>query len=189
MNFLMTLPFPTIVLAAVAMIGYMVGRKSKQPVSDTPGRSRRELRRAQLVAAELEKIAWDLRKALVRHHASVSKFRERVGKLNEQQAGGRLEGPLPRGRGDPSPHAPPGGADFQRPRRNPPAKRQPHDLHRGPHRSAHRREQSPRPGRVVGHAVGPDESLRRAVLPSPCSTSTTSSRSTTCRDTCTATRC
>ena len=37
------------------------------------------------MAAELEKIAWDLRKALVRHHTSVSKFRERVGKLNEQQ--------------------------------------------------------------------------------------------------------
>ena len=69
----------------MALIGFVVGRNSKRPVSDTPGRSRRELRRAQLVAAELEKIAWDLRKALVRHHASVSKFRERVGKLNEQQ--------------------------------------------------------------------------------------------------------
>jgi diguanylate cyclase (GGDEF)-like protein len=37
------------------------------------------------VAAELEKIAWDLRKALVRHHTSVSKFRERVGRLNGPQ--------------------------------------------------------------------------------------------------------
>ena len=52
---------------------------------DSAFRSRRELRRAQLVAAELEKIAWDLRKNLAKHHASVSKFRERVGKLNDQQ--------------------------------------------------------------------------------------------------------
>ena len=81
---LMAIPFPTIVLAAVALIGYLVGRKSKQPANDVPGRSRRELRRAQLVAAELDKIAWDLRKALMRHHASVSKFRDRVGKLNGQ---------------------------------------------------------------------------------------------------------
>jgi len=83
---LLGIPVPILVaLALVASIGYVFGRKSKRPVSDASGRSRRELRRAQLVAAELEKIAWDLRKALVRHHASVSKFRERVGRLNEHQ--------------------------------------------------------------------------------------------------------
>ncbi len=86
MNFnFLAIPIPTIVLAVVALIGYVFGRSSKRPASDMPGRSRRELRRAQLVAAELEKIAWELRKALVRHHTSVSKFRERVGKLNEHQ--------------------------------------------------------------------------------------------------------
>jgi diguanylate cyclase (GGDEF)-like protein len=41
------------------------------------------MRRAQLVAAELEKIAWELRKNLAKHHASVSKFRDRVGRLSD----------------------------------------------------------------------------------------------------------
>ena len=82
---LLAIPVPTVALAIVALIGYVFGRRTQAATNDSPGRSRRELRRAQLVAAELEKIAWDLRKALVRHHTSVSKFRERVGKLNEQQ--------------------------------------------------------------------------------------------------------
>jgi len=77
-----------LLLAFVAVIGFVFGRKSKRAIEGAPARSRRELRRAQLVAAELEKIAWDLRKALVRHHSSVSKFREKVGRLdgNQQEA-------------------------------------------------------------------------------------------------------
>jgi diguanylate cyclase len=87
MNFnILAIPVPiSVALAIVALIGYVFGRKSRPPGNDVQGRSRRELRRAQLVAAELEKIAWDLRKALVRHHTSVSKFRERVGKLDQSQ--------------------------------------------------------------------------------------------------------
>jgi diguanylate cyclase (GGDEF)-like protein len=87
MNFnLLAFPLPVpVALAIVALIGYVFGRRSRRPADDMPGRSRRELRRAQLVAAELEKIAWNLRKALVRHHTSVGKFRQRVGKLSEQQ--------------------------------------------------------------------------------------------------------
>jgi diguanylate cyclase (GGDEF)-like protein len=87
MNFnLLAIPVPIpVALAIVALIGYVFGRRSKRPADGPPSRSRHELRRAQLVAAELEKIAWDLRKALVRHHGSVSKFREKVGKLSEHQ--------------------------------------------------------------------------------------------------------
>ena len=87
MNFnFLAIPVPIpVALAIVAFIGYVFGRRATPPTNDRPVRSRRELRRAQLVAAELEKIAWDLRKALVRHHASVSRFRERVGKLDEHQ--------------------------------------------------------------------------------------------------------
>jgi diguanylate cyclase (GGDEF)-like protein len=66
----------------VATVGFFVGRRSKRSADGVAGRSRRELRRAQLVAAELEKIAWELRKELVKHHTSVSKFREKVGKLD-----------------------------------------------------------------------------------------------------------
>ena len=76
------IPIP-VALAIVATIGYIFGRRSKNPSDDSAFRSRRELRRAQLVAAELEKIAWDLRKNLAKHHSSVNKFRDRVGKLND----------------------------------------------------------------------------------------------------------
>jgi diguanylate cyclase len=86
MNFhFQAIPIPVqLLLAFVAVVGYFVGRKSRVRDEGLPGRSRRDLRRAQLVAAELEKIAWDLRKALVKHHASVSKFREKVDKLDDQ---------------------------------------------------------------------------------------------------------
>ncbi len=77
------IPLP-VALAIVATIGYIFGRRSKAPSDDSAFRSRRELR-GQLVAAELEKIAWDLRKNLAKHHSSVSKFRDRVGKLNDER--------------------------------------------------------------------------------------------------------
>jgi diguanylate cyclase (GGDEF)-like protein len=71
-----------LLLIFVAAVGFLFGRRSKKTDNAVQGRSRRELRRAQLVAAELEKIAWELRKELVKHHTSVSKFREKVGKLD-----------------------------------------------------------------------------------------------------------
>jgi diguanylate cyclase (GGDEF)-like protein len=78
------IPIP-VALGIVATIGYIFGRRAKTTTDESAFRSRRELRRAQLVAAELEKIAWDLRKSLANHHASVSKFRDRVGKLSDEQ--------------------------------------------------------------------------------------------------------
>jgi len=81
---IMQIPLP-VALAVVATIGYIFGRRSKKTNEESAFRSRRELRRAQLVAAELEKIAWELRKSLASHHSSVSKFRERVSKLNDEQ--------------------------------------------------------------------------------------------------------
>ena len=78
------IPIP-LALAVVATIGYVFGRRTSQPNTDVVTRSRRELQRAQSVATELEKIAWELRRSLARHHASVNKFRERVGKLKHQQ--------------------------------------------------------------------------------------------------------
>ncbi len=48
-------------------------------------RSRRDLRRAQAVATELEKIAWTVRQSLAKHHTSVSRFKRRVCELNEEQ--------------------------------------------------------------------------------------------------------
>jgi diguanylate cyclase len=78
------IPLP-VALAVVATLGYLFGRRRGQLADDVVARSRRELRRAQLVEGELEKIASELQKGLVRHHASVNRFRHRVGKLSDQQ--------------------------------------------------------------------------------------------------------
>jgi len=77
-----SIPLP-LALAVVATVGYLFGRRTRGDSSELSARSRREFRRAQTVAAELEKIAWELRKGLSEHHASVSKFRDRVGKLGD----------------------------------------------------------------------------------------------------------
>ncbi|OHB69082.1 MAG: hypothetical protein A2V70_19800 [Planctomycetes bacterium RBG_13_63_9] len=72
-------------MAIVATLGYLFGRR--RTVTDGEGmlRSQRELRRAQSVASELERIALGVRKSLAKHHASVNKFRDRVGKLSDEQ--------------------------------------------------------------------------------------------------------
>jgi diguanylate cyclase (GGDEF)-like protein len=80
------IPVP-LALAIVATIGYLVGCGRKRTLEEAADRSRREVRRAQLVAAELEKIASELRRCLVQHHTSVSSFRNRIGRLDEQEQG------------------------------------------------------------------------------------------------------
>src|SRR5262245_57306654 len=54
-------------------------------VADDAGGARRELKRAKAVAFELEKIAEVLRRDLAAHHASISRFRERITSLNSKQ--------------------------------------------------------------------------------------------------------
>ena len=78
------LPIP-VALALVAVLGYLVGHRKAPAGNDLVMRSRRDLKRAQAVAADLEKIAWTVRQSLAKHHASVTRFRERVSKLNDQQ--------------------------------------------------------------------------------------------------------
>jgi diguanylate cyclase len=68
-------------LAITAAMGYVVSRWGRPVAGDIAVRSRRELKRAQAVASELEKIAWTVRKSLARHHESVSRFKERVCRL------------------------------------------------------------------------------------------------------------
>jgi diguanylate cyclase (GGDEF)-like protein len=72
-------------LALLAAIGYFVSRWNRPASNDIVVRSRRELKRAQAVASELEKIAWTVRQSLAKHHASVSRFKDRVSRLSGQQ--------------------------------------------------------------------------------------------------------
>jgi diguanylate cyclase len=70
-------------LAAVALIGYLFGRRTRSAiVAVIDERRQRELNRAMRVAEQLETIAGGLRHDLVDHHAQVAAFRRRL-----QQAG------------------------------------------------------------------------------------------------------
>ncbi len=81
---ILNIPLP-LALAVVATLGYLFGRRGRISPDTASTRSRRELRRAELVAVELEKIAGTVRRSLARHHASVRRFRQRVGQLSDEQ--------------------------------------------------------------------------------------------------------
>lgn len=72
-------------LAIVATLGYVLGRRTQTAGESIAAQSRRELRRAQAVARELEKIALTVRKNLAKHSSSISRFKQRVGQLGGQQ--------------------------------------------------------------------------------------------------------
>lgn len=77
------LPAP-VSLAAVAVIGYFVGRMRRARSGKLESQARRELLRAQAVAKELEKIAEVIRQNLTKHDASVARFKDRVRELSAE---------------------------------------------------------------------------------------------------------
>jgi diguanylate cyclase len=84
MDFPYHIPLP-MALAIIAVLGYMVGRRSRNHAISEADKARRELRRAKVVARELEQIAEGVRKQLATHHLSVAKFKDRVSKLSAQE--------------------------------------------------------------------------------------------------------
>src|SRR5262245_35395684 len=79
-TFLPGLPIP-VALAAVAVIGYLVGRFQQRPKGGASEATRRELKRAQGIVVDLEKIANRIRRELAMHHANLATFKRRVGEL------------------------------------------------------------------------------------------------------------
>ena len=79
------LPVP-VALAAVALFGYLMGsfRRRKQ-MRQEPLQARRELKRAQAVIKQLEKVSKEIRTNLATHQASILHFKDRVSLLNAQQ--------------------------------------------------------------------------------------------------------
>lgn len=70
-------------LAIFTAMGYLYGRGRRVQVAAAETEdARREMRRAQAVAKDLESIARTLRKSLARHHASVARFKGRVSELS-----------------------------------------------------------------------------------------------------------
>ncbi len=76
-------PIP-VALAFVATLGYLISRWHRSTAGGVAMRSRHELRRAQAVASDLEKIARTVRQSLAKYHTSISRFRDRVGRLNDE---------------------------------------------------------------------------------------------------------
>jgi GGDEF domain-containing protein len=73
----------TVALAAVAVIGYVVGRWQRSGLAPAADATRRELKRAQAIVLDLEKIAQRVRRELALHHANLAAFKRRVSELSE----------------------------------------------------------------------------------------------------------
>ena len=81
MNYLSILSAP-VALALVALVAYLIGRGKKRGHENDLTRARRELKRAQTVARQLEAITEQVRRSLAAHHASVARFKDRVFELS-----------------------------------------------------------------------------------------------------------
>jgi diguanylate cyclase len=75
------LPY-TVALASVAALGYLVGRWRRAAPHETSEATRRELKRAQAIILDLEKIAQRVRRELALHHANLAVFKRRVAELS-----------------------------------------------------------------------------------------------------------
>jgi diguanylate cyclase (GGDEF)-like protein len=74
---------PPLMLALVATIGYLVGRKRLAAENDDRAKNRNEIARALSVAQELESITHRLRKSLASHVPAVAKFNSKVARLEQ----------------------------------------------------------------------------------------------------------
>lgn len=69
----------TAALAAVALIGYLVGHRTRRPsVAEVDEKLNSELSRAVRIAKELQQVAGRIRKEVARHQSSISQFQSRV---------------------------------------------------------------------------------------------------------------
>jgi diguanylate cyclase (GGDEF)-like protein len=80
------LPIP-VALATVAVIGYLVGRFQRPRHPGPSDATRRELKRAQAIVTDLEKIAQRIRRELAMHHANLASFKRRVGEFSKSPEG------------------------------------------------------------------------------------------------------
>ena len=78
------LPLP-VALSVFALLGYMFGRQQRRVEGTNESQSRRDLKRAQSVAKELEQIAEAVRKNLATHSTSIARFKEKVYELTSQK--------------------------------------------------------------------------------------------------------
>lgn len=72
----------TVALAAVVLLGYMFGQRTR-PLASDQVQLRRELKRARGIIRDLEKVAQQVRRDLAKHQGSLGKFRTRLRDLCE----------------------------------------------------------------------------------------------------------
>lgn len=70
------LPIP-VALAAVAVLGYLIGRRGR-PSSAAETNARREIKRARAIIRDLEAIAQHVRRDIAQHHSNLSLFKKRL---------------------------------------------------------------------------------------------------------------
>ena len=78
------LPLP-VALAAVAVIGYLIGSRRRRIAQFDDATTRREVKRAETVVRELESVSQAVRRELATHHSSLLQFKDRVTELSGQQ--------------------------------------------------------------------------------------------------------
>src|SRR5260221_6259360 len=81
-TFMPGLPVP-VALAAVAVFGYLFGRLQRPGQGQPSDATRRELKRAEAIVIDLEKIAHRVRRELALHHSNLATFKHRVGELSK----------------------------------------------------------------------------------------------------------
>lgn len=74
----------TAALAAVALIGYLFGRRSRRPTSESDPDLLRELQRARLIAQQLQSLAKRIRADVARHQGSVARFQSEASALAQR---------------------------------------------------------------------------------------------------------
>jgi diguanylate cyclase (GGDEF)-like protein len=80
------IPVP-LALAAVAVVGYLFGRR-RGPQTGELNHARRELKRAKSVIRELESISNHVRTSLAEHQTSILAFKDRLGVLGKENESG-----------------------------------------------------------------------------------------------------
>jgi hypothetical protein len=76
---------PTLAIAAIAALGYLVGRRAGKSRDELAAQSDRELRNARAVTREMEKISRSLHRSATEYHAGLSRKRARAGQLGARR--------------------------------------------------------------------------------------------------------
>lgn len=74
----------SVAFAVMAIIGYWIGRYQRAQDSASAEASRRELKRAQGIVHDLERISQRIRKEVAQHHGNLETFKRRVRELAHQ---------------------------------------------------------------------------------------------------------